>query len=282
MSEEIRNAAVVVPRSLLTSLLVNGTLGFGMLIATLYCMGDIDEALAQNPHYPFMSIFKNATGSTAGAAVMSSIVVVMAFSATTGCLASTSRVYFAFARDRGLPGWRTLKKVSPRTSIPIYSVITTTIIAIILSLVNIGDATAFNGVISISTAGLFGSYLVAASLLLYRRITGGIGNPNDNDVLTNTVGTSLTWGPWRLRGIFGIANNAFTCIFLVFIFFFSFWPPALKVTPQTMNWAVLVFGAVILFSMLYYAVWARKVYSGPIIESIPYAGSPSPPVETGR
>ncbi|KAI0886336.1 amino acid transporter [Annulohypoxylon maeteangense] len=277
MSEEIRNAAVVIPRSLLTGLLVNGTLGFGMLIATLYCMGDIDQALAENPHYPFMSIFKAATGSTAGAAVMSAIVVVMAFSATTGSLASTSRVYFAFARDRGLPGWRTLKKVSPRTSIPIYSVITTAVIAVILSLVNIGDSTAFNGVISISTAGLFGSYLIAASLLLYRRVTGGIRIANDDDVLTNTVGSSLTWGPWRLHGIFGVVNNIFSCIYLVFIFFFSFWPPALEVTPQTMNYAVLVFGTVIMFSMLYYAVWARKVYSGPIIESIPSAGSPSPP-----
>ncbi|OTA96835.1 hypothetical protein M434DRAFT_392522 [Hypoxylon sp. CO27-5] len=275
MSEEIRNAAVVVPRSLLTGLLINGTLGFGMLIATLYCMGDIDAALAENPHYPFMAIFRNATGSTAGAAVMSAIVVVMAFSATTGCLASTSRIYWAFARDRGLPGWRILKKVSPRTSIPFYSVITTAVIAIILSLVNIGDATAFNGVISISTAGLFGSYLVAAALLLYRRVTGGIRVANDDDVLTNTVGSSLTWGPWRLHGALGIANNIFSCIYLIFVFFFSFWPPALEVTPQTMNYAVLVFGTVILFSMLYYAVWARKVYNGPIIESIPYAGSPS-------
>ncbi|KAI1455476.1 amino acid transporter [Annulohypoxylon moriforme] len=274
MSEEIRNAAVVVPRSLLTGLLVNGTLGFGMLIATLYCIGDIDQALAENPHYPFMSIFKSATGSTAGAAVMSSIVVVMAFSATTGCLASTSRVYFAFARDRGLPGWRVLKKVSPRTSIPIYSVITTAVIAVILSLVNIGDSTAFNGVISISTAGLFGSYLIAASLLLYRRVTRGIRVSNDDDGLTNTVGSKLTWGPWRLHGIFGIANNIFSCIYLVFIFFFSFWPPSLEVTPQNMNYAVLVFGTVILFSMLYYAVWARKVYSGPVIEAIPNAGSP--------
>ncbi|OTA58857.1 choline transport protein [Hypoxylon sp. EC38] len=275
MSEEIRNAAVVVPRSLLTGLLINGTLGFGMLIATLYCMGDIDAALAENPHYPFMAIFRNATGSTAGAAVMSAIVVVMAFSATTGCLASTSRIYWAFARDRGLPGWRILKKVSPRTSIPFYSVITTAVIAIILSLVNIGDATAFNGVISISTAGLFGSYLVAAALLLYRRVTGGIRVANDDDVLTNTVGSSLTWGPWRLHGALGIANNIFSCIYLIFVFFFSFWPPALEVTPQTMNYAVLVFGTVILFSMLYYAVWARKVYNGPIIESIPYTGSPS-------
>ncbi|KAI1500853.1 amino acid transporter [Biscogniauxia marginata] len=267
MSEEIRNAAVVVPWSIITGLLINGSLGLAMLIATLYCMGDIDAALEENPLYPFMAIFHRAVGSTAGAAVMSSIVVVMSFSATTGIIASTSRLYWAFARDRGLPGWRTLKKISPRTSIPIYSVLTTALIAIILSLVNIGDTIAFNGVISITVAGLFGSYLVAASLLLYRRATGGIRTPAVDDGLTNTAGTGLTWGPWRLPGALGVANNVFACAYLGFILFFSFWPAFRDVTPQNMNYAVLVTGAVLLFSVLYYVVWARKVYTGPIIET---------------
>lgn len=268
MAEEIRHAAVVIPRSLLTGLAINGALGLTMVIVTLYCVseGDIMAAIEENPSYPFMAIFRNAVGSTAGAAVMSSVIVVMAFSATTGCLASTSRLYWAFARDRGLPGWNFLMRTSQRTSIPLYAVFTTTIIAIVLSLVNIGDATAFNGVISISVAGLFGSYLMAAALLLYRRLRGHIRIPTPDDLLVNTVDSTLTWGPWRLKGLLGFANNIFSCAYLLFIFFFSFWPASREVTPQTMNWAVLVFGAVITFSMLYYVTWARKVYSGPIVE----------------
>lgn len=87
----------------MTGLAVNGTLGFAMMVATLYSLGNIDVALAENPQYPFMSVFHHAVGSTAGATVMSSLVVIMSFSATTGCLASTSRIYWAFARDRGVP-----------------------------------------------------------------------------------------------------------------------------------------------------------------------------------
>ncbi|RYP69017.1 hypothetical protein DL771_006343 [Monosporascus sp. 5C6A] len=227
---------------------------------------DIDAALAENPHYPFMAIFRQAAGSRAGAAVMASIVIVMAFSATTGCLASTSRVYWAFARDRGLPGWNILRQVSPRTKIPRYAVLTTTFVAIILSIVNIGNETAFHGVVSVSIAGLFGSYLFAATLLLYRRVTGGIRRLDANDELTNTVGKSITWGPWRLRGLFGVANNIFSCAYLSFIFFFSFWPSHRDVSPQNMNWAALVFVVVLIFSAAYYVFWARKVYRGPIIE----------------
>jgi len=270
MSEEIRNAAVVVPRSLMTGLTVNGTLGFAMMVATLYSLGNIDTALAENPQYPFMSIFKHAVGSTAGAAVMSSIVVIMSFSATTGCLASTSRIYWAFARDRGLPGWHVLKKISPRTSIPEYSVLVTVLVSIVLSFVNFGDSVAFNGVISISIAGLFGSYLIATCLLLYRRVTGAIrvrlAGEDDDGGLTNTMGSNLTWGPWRLRGAFGTANNVFSCAYLFFVFFFSFWPPVRDVTPENFNWAVVVFGGVVSFSVLYYVTWARKIYTGPIVE----------------
>ncbi|KAI8955179.1 putative GABA permease [Xylaria longipes] len=267
MSEEIRNAAMVVPRSLMTGLAINGTLGFAMMVATLYALGDIDVALAENPQYPFMSVFRHAVGSTAGATVMSALVVVMSFSATTGCLASTSRIYWAFARDRALPGWKVLKKISPRTSIPEYAVMVTVFIAIILSIVNIGHAAAFNGVISISIAGLFGSYLIAACLLLYRRVAGDIHIRHDDDSLTNTTGGNLTWGPWRLHGVLGIANNAFSCAYLTYILFFSFWPPFKDVTPETFNWAILVFGTVVSFSVLYYMVWARKIYTGPVVET---------------
>ncbi|KAI0538322.1 amino acid transporter [Xylaria digitata] len=267
MAEEVRNPAVLVPWSIMTGLVINGVLGFSMLIATLYCMGNIDDRIAENPIYPFMAIFHNAVGSTAGAAVMSALVIVLAFSATTGLVSSTSRVYWAFSRDRALPGWKILKRVSRRTSIPVYAVITTIAIAVILSLVNIGSATAFNGVISISVAGLFGSYLVAASLLLYRRLTGDIRVRNSEDSVGNTSDSSLTWGPWRLSGAVGIVNNAFACAYLIYIFFFSFWPSYRDVTPQNFNWAVLVFSVVFIFSILYYAVWARKLYKGPVVET---------------
>jgi choline transport protein len=266
LSEETRNATTVIPWSLITTLLINGSFGFAMIIATLFCMGDLDAALAEDSHYPFMPIIRRALDSTAGGVILSSIIVVMTFIAATGCIASSSRVYWAFARDRALPGWRFLSKTSNRTSIPRNAVMTTAIISAIISLINIGNPTAFNGVISVSIAGLLGSYFMASSLLLYRRITGGIREPDSDDSVTNTMGAHLTWGPWRLRGVIGIANNIFACCFILFALFFCFWPPYREVSPQTMNWASLVTGVVLLFSVLYYFVRARKVYTGPLIE----------------
>ncbi|KAI1108960.1 putative GABA permease [Nemania sp. NC0429] len=266
MAEEIRNPAIVLPWSLLGTLLVNGTLGFGMIIALLYSLGDIDTALAEDPHFPFMPIFRSALGSTAGATVLASIVVLMTATAATGSLAATSRIYWALARDRAIPGWQVLKKNSTRTTLPIHAVTTTAVVSIILSLINIGNATAFNGVISLAIGTLLGSYLVPACVLLYRRVTGGIREPSDDDNKVNRIGADLCWGPWRIPGVLGVINNILTIAFLIFFLFFSFWPTTRMVTPQNFNWAVLATTVVYSFSVLYYFVWARKVYTGPVVE----------------
>ncbi|KAI4708809.1 hypothetical protein J4E89_006210 [Alternaria sp. Ai002NY15] len=255
----------------MTGIAINGSLGFVMMVTVLLRMGDLDTVLLENPAFPFMAIFHRAVQSRSGAAVMASIVMVLTISANVGFSASTSRICWAFARDRGLPGWRTLSKVSDRTSIPVYAVAFTSFIACLLALVNIGSTTAFNGVISVAIAGLFSSYLLTSSLLLYRRCTGAILPPSesfdtDSQSTTSDGMVRAVWGPWRLPGAIGIANNVFACAYLSFVFFFSFWPSFAEVTPANMNWAILVTGTIAVISAVYYAVWARKTYHGPVVE----------------
>ena len=111
MSEEILNASTAVPTSIMLSVLINGSLGFGMLLAMLFCLGDIDKALDSATGYPFMDIFLQATDSVAGTAVMGSIITTMGITTSVGMLASASRQFWSFARDRGIPGWRLWSQV---------------------------------------------------------------------------------------------------------------------------------------------------------------------------
>lgn len=112
MCEEIRNASTVVPQTMIASLMINGLLAFGMLVAVLFCMGDVTAAVQNPTGYPFIEIFTQATESKAGATAMTSIVTVLAFCGIIAALAGSSRMTWSFARDRGLPGWRYLRKVS--------------------------------------------------------------------------------------------------------------------------------------------------------------------------
>ncbi|KAM0542216.1 hypothetical protein ACHAPJ_012908 [Fusarium lateritium] len=272
MSEETVNPSVVVPTSILLSLCINGACGFAMIIAMVFCMGNFDEAMASGPGmlgFPHMYIFQQAVNSTAGATVMAAIIMILGGCATVGMLASTSRVFWSFARDRGLPGWRTLSKVNDRTTVPVWAVLCTAVISVLLSLINIGSPVAFQNVTSLSISCLYSSYLIAAILLLYRRLTKGFALPGSADLpaLANTTGAELVWGPFHLKGAFGIANNVFTICYLVVVGFFSFWPPMVEPTVDMMNYSVVVTGGLVIFSVIYYFAWARKEYNGPIVEN---------------
>lgn len=127
---------------------------------------------------------------------------------------------------------------------------------------------ALNDVLSLSISALYISYLVALVFLLYRRVTGAIRVPSTENSHEKVVPDNLIWGPWRIDGILGTLNNVFACMYLVFVLFFSFWPPATPVaSADQMNYSVLVTGAVAILSVVYYYVWAKKDYDGPIVET---------------
>lgn len=80
----------------------------------------------------------------------------------------------------------------------------------------------------------------------------------------------LVWGPFHLPGIFGIAVNVFAVCFGIIIFIFSFFPAYYHPGPTLMNYSVLMTVAVIIFALIYYVVYARKEFKGPIVEVTPY------------
>ncbi|MCJ1451301.1 hypothetical protein MMC28_001637 [Mycoblastus sanguinarius] len=274
MAEEIKNAAVVIPQAILFSVGINGALGFSMLIAVLFCLGDPSmvptTVLQTSLGFPFIQVFLDATKSVSGTAIMASIVLVLGISSTVGLLASSSRMFWSFARDRGLPFWQKISEVDGRTSIPVTAVGTTTTISALLALIGIGSSVAFNDIISISVVGLYASYLVATILLLWRRVTGTIRPAFETPIestIFNAPNSILTWGPFKMPRVIGALVNSLAIAYMIIVFLFAFWPPALPVGPASMNYACLVFGVTVLLSVAWYIVHGRKVYKGPVVEA---------------
>jgi amino acid transporter len=285
MAEEVRNASVAIPRAILLSVLINGALGFSMLIAVLFCLGDLDAALATPTGYPYMEIFRQATNSLAGALGMTSILLIIGICSVIGMLAATSRQFWSFARDRAVPGWRIWSKVysrrelrrtitdtssiqvSPINCLPTYSIMLTMTVCCLLGLINIGSSVALNAVVSMAVSGLYLSYLMVGSLLLYRRCTGAISQyDHGEDGVINVPGAKLAWGPFHVPGVWGTAVNTYAVIYMVIVVFFSFWPSQMSVNKTTMNFSVVGTVGTILLALLYYVLRARKVYTGPVME----------------
>lgn len=179
MSEEIQGAALVVPRSIMVSILLNGAMGFAVLLVTLFSLVNVEKVITTPTGYPYMQVFLDSTGSVAGATTMASIVTVMEFSANIGILATASRMCWSFCRDRGLPGWQYLKhvtihqpilaasqkshrhdsvevirsltltwilstQVDPRTALPIRSILFNVLVSVLISFIVLGSSTAFS------------------------------------------------------------------------------------------------------------------------------------------
>ncbi|KIN05299.1 hypothetical protein OIDMADRAFT_39600 [Oidiodendron maius Zn] len=272
MSEEIKNASVVVPRSIMTSMALNGALGFAILLAAVYALGNIDDVLGSPTGlagYSFLDILSTGVGSVGGAAAMGAVIIFMQIFGNVADMAAASRMLWAFSRDKAVPGWSFFVQLDKRTSLPIRCIIFSIIVSALLSLINIGSSTAFNDVVALVTSGYYTSYLMATALLLYRRLTGSINvrGPNDSpEEPVNNVGRRLVWGPWRIPGALGVVINAFSCIYLIVALFWSFWPSELPVTAENMNYNVLLIGTVVLVAVVYYLIRGRKEYTGPVVE----------------
>ncbi|KAH8808489.1 amino acid/polyamine transporter I [Xylogone sp. PMI_703] len=256
MAEEIYNASTIVPWAMIASVMLNGVLGFAALIAILFCLGNIDDAFASPTGYPFIEIFAQGVNSKAGATGMVSVLLVLIIAATVGIMATASRLLWSFARDGGVPGSKYISKVHAPTALPLYSIFVTCMISLLLALINIGSTTALNAIVSVNCAAFFSSYMFPIGLILFRRLR----NDSEKD--------QIHWGPWKMGPVIGPIVNAVALIYAILALFFSFFPATSTVTPVSMNWSCLIYGASIIFSVLFYLLFGKHGYKWPIVDPI--------------
>ncbi|KAJ5349186.1 amino acid transporter [Penicillium brevicompactum] len=246
LSEEMHNASTVLPRVMIGTIGLNSMLGLGFLLALLFCIGDTDSVLNTSLGFPIMQIFYNTTGSHAATAALIPTFISVAIASTFELLASTSRTTWAFARDRGLPFSGFFAHINESSMLPLHAIALSTIFMALLGLINIGSTTAFNAFTSLSVVSLHVSYLIPIGLHLSRRVTG----------------PPLQYGPFKLGKVLGPIMNALALIYSAVIVIFLFFPPYQPVTPENMNYAIVVFGAVNVLSGVLWIAKGRRVFLG--------------------
>ncbi|CAG8110526.1 unnamed protein product [Penicillium salamii] len=251
MAEEVKNAKVVVPRSMIYGTLINGVLAFSYLIATLYCMGDYTEAVTSPTGYPIITIAYQATGSKAATFVLMTMGMLPGWIALFNGLASVTRLTWAFARDNGLPFSEFFAVVDPTYKIPLRALFLVASCIFALSFIQIGSTAAFNAILSLSTLGLYISYLVPLTLLVLKRLT----SPQD-----------IPQGAFSL-GKLGLPMNLLAILFATYFSIFLPFPATLPVTGENMNYAGPVLGFVILFACGDWIVRGRHKWEGPGMKS---------------
>ncbi|KAI4246388.1 MAG: hypothetical protein L6R42_009932 [Xanthoria sp. 1 TBL-2021] len=244
ISEEVRNASKTIPRIMLAAAIGNGTFGFVMLVTLCFCIGNLEEVLGTPTGYPFIQVFYNATQSTGGATVMTCIMIILSqFCAVTN-MTTASRQLFSFARDRGTPFHTFFRRVVH--DIPLNAIITTSVFSILLISISFGSTIAFNQLTALGVVALLASYMISIGSMAWKRIHSQPLLPSH-----------FSLGRW------GLPINMAALMFLVLAFVMIFFPPARNPKVESMNWSSVIFGGVVMLSLVYY-LRAKEKYVGPV------------------
>ncbi|KAF7455485.1 Amino acidpolyamine transporter I [Pyrenophora tritici-repentis] len=248
LAEECKNAAVVVPRALMSTITIGFVTSLIFAISMMYCIKDLQAVLSSTTGVPIFEIWRQSTRSDAAATVFLTILGMMALFALNGCHQTASRLTWSFGRDDAIFGSRWLNKISSKQEVPIAALIFNFCIMALIGCIYLASTSAFNAFIGTGLILQHITYAFPASLLMYRR-------------------RSTMWLPksrsFRLPSALGWAVNIVTVLFAVFVLVFYCFPVAIPVTGSNMNYSSVVIGVMGIFGALNWFFYAKKHYRGP-------------------
>ncbi|KAK0389122.1 hypothetical protein NLU13_2697 [Sarocladium strictum] len=248
MIEEIPNPCVRGPRIMVLCVFVGVATGLIFQICLLFIIRDVD-AVVSSKTGPLIEIYLQATDSKAGTVCLVLFPIVCIVFACVGIMATSTRMVYAFARDRGLPFSHVFARVHPRLGIPVNALLLTNAVVVIFGLIYLGSSSALNAILSASVVALSVSYAVAPAINCLQ---------GRKKLLASRPFKLPEWLGWTCN-LFGIVYTVVTTIFLLF-------PPVKDVTADTMNYAVVAFAVLIIISGIQWFVDGRHNFTGPTFD----------------
>ncbi|KAF5368040.1 hypothetical protein D9758_004481 [Tetrapyrgos nigripes] len=258
MTEETTNAAMSGSIGIIMSIAVSAVLGFFLLVGLLFSIQDLDGTLNSATGQPVAQIFIDTVGIDGAIVLMSAptdrpfrhlgifqtIAIGAMFFAGTFSITSNSRMMFAFSRDGGIPGSKFFAYVNTKRKSPIRTVWLACTLSFILGLPSLGSSVAFSAATSIATIGLYISYGIPIALrVVYRK--------------------EFVRGPFHL-GKFSYPVSVLAVLWIMFISIAFVLPQKNPVDSQTLNYTIVAVGIILVYSIGFWIISARKWFNGPV------------------
>lgn len=261
LAEECTDPGNMVPKAIILTSTVGGLVGWFFMIAIAYTVVDID-IIRDDPKglgQPFISYLTQVLSRNSVLAA-ASLTIASGYFMGSSCMLAASRVTYAYARDGMFPLSRWWKKVHPLTSTPVNAVWVNMVAGQLLLLLMFAGDTAIGAVFSVNAISSFVAF-TAPTLL---KITYG----------RNT----FVPGPWNLGPLstpIGWVSVAFVAVMIPILCFPTV--SGLNLTPDLMNWTVVVYFVPMIMAFVWFQVDAYKWYKGPRSnideDDIEYGGS---------
>lgn len=232
------------------SVAVSAVVGYLMLLTLTWCIPNGDVAKTANDAYPVLFIAYENLPSTLGHLVALIIGGAMWLCGSSS-ITSMARMWYAFARDEGMPASGLIKQIHPELRTPVWSILITSILAILICLY----AAAFYVVTSISTITLYLAYGIPVLLNLR------------NKASDQGEHTSKLNAPWNL-GRWSTPINVVALIWVAVITVIFVLPPN-----ELVLWTML---GLVLILAVYWAASENKRFRGPSLTVEPATEGASP------
>jgi amino acid transporter len=250
-AEETRGASIAAAQGVWRSVFFSALIGWFVLLALVFAANDVTAV--NEGGGGSIPIIESALSSAAAKAVILIATVGQIFCVMAG-LTSAARTWYAFSRDRAIPGWPLFRRLNHHR-VPSYAVLAVSFFALVITIPALwsnkaGFPFAFFALTGICTVGLYIAYVLPVYLRLRH-------------------GENFQPGPWNLGRKYKWVNRG--ALFFVAVTVIALDLPFTSAAVpwnDEFDWTALNYTPFVLLVGLIVAVWwavsAKDKYTGPV------------------
>ena len=240
MIEEIPEPTKNGPKAIYLAVICGAVSGFIFMVVCLFCIQNVNHVINSPTGLPFMQLVEDAIGLSGGATLLA-LFIFNGLGQGVSVATTASRMTWGFARDGGIPWSAYFTYVDPVWKVPARSLWLQGLIIGLVGILYLFASTVLSAILSVSTIALTVSYGMPILALLV------VGRDK------------LPPGEFRL-GRFGAIINWISVIYCCITTVFFFFPSGPNPAPSDMNWAIAVFGIMLVIAVGFWFIKGRHTY----------------------
>ena len=242
LTEEIPRPRRNIPRVIWLSVLMGSITGFIFMVVCLFSIQNLDNVIDPSTGLPFMDLLAETIGLEGGT-VLLSLFIFNGMGQAVSIMTTASRLTWGFARDGGLPFSGFFSAVNDTWHVPARALWLQGGIIGLVGVLYTFSNTVLDAILGVATIALTVSYgLPIAALLIAGRDKLPPG------------------GEFSLGDRFGPLINWVSVVYCVVTTVFFFFPGEPNPAPADMNYAIAVFGIMLVVSLGLWFVRGKSTY----------------------
>ncbi len=269
-AEETRGAAKAAAQGVWRSVFYSAIAGWALLLALLFAA--THTSMINSLGGGAIPVVNTGLSAWAAKFVLIIFTVGQLFCGAAG-LTSASRTWYAFSRDRGMPGWWLFRRLTAKR-VPLYAVLAVSVVSLIITIpayfgTKTGVPFAYFAITAICTVGLYLAYIIPVYLRL-------------------RLGDKFQPGPWTLGRKYKWINIG-AIAFVVLVVYSLDGPESSIGAPWNhgFTWTAFNYSPLVLLVGLIVGIWwwlgAKNRYHGPVrtIDEAEFDATGAAPVSPG-